>query len=248
MIRLVDLTDLSDQCSADDVERLCRRACGPSGTVAAVCVWPRFVAQASGLLRGSGVAVATVVNFPSGEEPVADVVAMTSDAVSAGADEIDLVIPYRALLVGDEAAVRRMLDEVRRAAAPPTRLKVIVESGELADPSMIRLAARLAIEAGADFVKTSTGKTPVSATPEAMAAILAEVVAAQQSGRTVGVKPSGGIRTFADAEVYLARAEEALGPQWPTPATFRFGASALLDDLESIVAAPGESAGPGRSS
>lgn len=236
MIGLVDLTDLSDDCTSEAIDRLCRRAIGPHGAVAAVCVWPRFVAQAASRLRSTGVDVATVVNFPSGDEPVDVVVAATRQALTNGADEIDLVIPYRALLAGDDAVVDDMLGRVRAVVTAPARLKVIVESGELGDSEIVRSAARRAIDAGADFVKTSTGKTPVSATPAAMAALLAAIVEARAVGRTVGVKPSGGIRTAADAEMYLSLAEQALGDEWPTSSTFRFGASALLDDLEAIAA------------
>jgi deoxyribose-phosphate aldolase len=125
-----------------------------------------------------------------------------------------------------------MVGEVRDAMPEESRLKVILETGELADPAMIRLAADLAIEAGADFIKTSTGKTPVSATPEAVAVMLAAI---QAHGGTVGLKPSGGIRTPADAGRYLAQVDAAMGPAWATPATFRFGASGLHEALVAAI-------------
>ena len=128
-----------------------------------------------------------------------------------------------------------MLDAVRSAASPPVTLKVIIESGELASPDLIRDAARFAIVHGADFVKTSTGKTPVSATPEAVAAIL-DVVSTVD--RPVGVKASGGIRTFDQAAAFLAQVDERMGAGWALPATFRFGASGLLAALVAETVSP----------
>jgi deoxyribose-phosphate aldolase len=173
------------------------------------------------------VRIATVVNFPSGEEAMKDVVRQTSIALDDGADEIDVVMPYRSLLAGDTDAVVALLDAVRNAAGDAL-LKVILETGELVEPDAIRAAASLAIDHGADFVKTSTGKTRVSATPGAVRTMLEVVVS---SGRPVGVKPSGGIRTFDDAVRYVSIADEVMGAGWTTPATFRFGASGLLDAL-----------------
>ncbi len=225
---LLDLTDLNDGCTDDDVRRLCARAVTPHGSVAAVCVWPRFVRTAVRELATRGVKVATVVNFPSGDEPVEDVVAATETAIADGADEIDLVLPYRALLAGDESRVVSMLAAVRAAVTSPRHLKVILETGELGELEQVERAARLAIESGADFVKTSTGKTKVSATPDAVRVML-QVIAA--SGRSIGIKPSGGIRTVADAATYLRLADEIMGASWATPETFRFGASGLLDAI-----------------
>jgi len=234
-LALVDLTELGDAASADDVVRLCARADGPHGRVAAICTWPRFVALARRELEGTGVRVATVTGFPSGAEPVDHVVAQTVGALADGADEIDVVLPYRSVIEGDVAAARSLLDAVREVVPSGTSghvLKVILETGELADPELVELAARTAIEAGADFVKTSTGKTRVSATLEATAVMLRVI---RGSGRPVGLKPSGGIRTVNDAAAYLAQADAAMGPAWATPATFRFGASGLLDALEAAL-------------
>ncbi len=237
-ISVLDLTDLGDDTTADAVLALCGRAAA-AGT-AAVCVWPRFVADAVAALAGSGVRVATVVDFPSGAEPVDDVLAMTRDALAAGADEIDVVLPYRAWLAGDEAAAAAVLDGVRDAAGGHV-LKVIIETGELPDRAAVDRAAHFAIAHGADFVKTSTGKTAVSATPEA-AEIVLEAIAV--SGRPVGFKASGGIRTAADADVYLALADSIMGSGWASPTTFRFGASGLLDALQSeLGGAAGEPSG-----
>ena len=229
---LIDLTDLGPSCTAADVTRLCARAVDHEPHVPAVCVWPAFVAQAAELLRGSGVRVATVVNFPDGGTEVDAVLDETARALAEGADEIDLVLPYRALLAGDLAVARRMVEAVRAAVPPPGTLKVILETGSYLSEHDIRVAADLAIVAGADFVKTSTGKTDRSATPDAVRVLLGAI---RDAGRAVGVKPSGGIRTLADAEEYLALADGVMGPQWATAATFRFGASGLLDAVDTLL-------------
>lgn len=232
-IALLDLTELGDSATPEQVESLCRRAVGPHGTVAAVCVWPHHVALAVERLWGTSVRVATVVNFPTGDEAVHDVLLMTSQALADGADEIDLVLPYRALMHGDLAHAAAMVDHVREVVpADSHRLKVILETGELAHPTLIDAAARLAIEHGADFVKTSTGKTPQSATLQATGIMLNAI---REATSSVGLKPSGGIRTLADAAAYLQQADAVMGPDWATPATFRFGASGLLDALTAAI-------------
>lgn len=223
---LLDLTELGDTATTDDVDRLCARALTPHGPVAAVCVWPRHVARARAALAGTGIRVATVVNFPRGDDPIDEVEALTRAALADGADEIDLVLPYRALLAGRADAASAMVVAVRSCV--PGVLKVILETGELPDEATIDRAARLAIRSGADFVKTSTGKTPVSATLAATAVMLAAI---RDLDPMVGLKPSGGIRTVADAAAYLAQADEMMGPTWVSKATFRFGASGLLDAL-----------------
>lgn len=232
-LRLVDLTNLDDACTDDDVDRLCERAHGRHGHVAAVCVWPRFVARAKDRLDGTGVAVATVVNFPSGDDETAEIVSLVERSLADGADDIDLVLPYRSLLAGDLDRVVDVLDAVRGAVPRSAHLKVILETGELLERDVIERAARIAIDHGADFIKTSTGKTKISATPEAVR-LMAETIL--RSGRPVGLKPSGGIRTFDDACRYLAIVDEVMGSTWATPSTFRFGASGLLDALESELA------------
>ena len=221
----LDLTDLTDDCDGAAIERLCARAVTAHGPVAAVCIWPRFIAQARPLLAGTGVKIATVVNFPSGDEPPETVEAAIRAAIADGADEIDLVLPYRALIEGRDGTARAMVS-LARAAAPDATLKVILETGELRDPDIIKRAAGLAIAEGADFIKTSTGKVRVNATPEA-ARIMLEAIAG--SDRPVGLKPAGGIRTLGDAAEYLALADEIMGPGWATPQRFRFGASGVLD-------------------
>ncbi len=239
-LSLLDLTDLTDNCDAAAIEKLCKQAQTPFGTTAAICIWPRFVAQARGILgRGHAVKIATVVNFPSGELAVADVIAETKQAIADGADEIDLVIPYRAFLADNETAVTEMVTAVKAACTPPVILKTILETGEIKDAALIRKASDLAIAAGSDFIKTSTGKVAVNAT---LAAAEVMMTAIRDSGKPVGFKPAGGVRTVADARDYLALAASILGEGWATPKTFRFGASGLLGDILSVLG--GQSAPP----
>lgn len=231
---MLDLTELGDHATVDDVTALCTRAIGPHGKVAAVCVWPRHVAHAARQLAATGVRIATVVNFPSGNDDIDAVVELARAAQLDGADEIDLVLPYRAFLAGDHARGAAMISAVRQAVAAGSgkTLKVILETGELVDLAVIRAAAELAIRHGADFIKTSTGKTPVSATLGATQVMLQAI---HDLDPAVGLKPSGGIRTLAEAAAHLAQADTIMGPAWASPATFRFGASGLLTALEAAI-------------
>lgn len=230
---LLDLTDLSDTSTAA-VEDLCGKA--RTSGVAAVCVWPDFVAGSVRALRGSGVRVATVINFPAGGEDIERAVADSRATLADGADEIDLVLPYRALIRGEAESARAMVAAVREAC-PGRLLKVILETGELEDPALIAQASRLSLDAGADFIKTSTGKTPVSATLPAAETMLAALRA--HGARPVGLKVSGGLRRVEDAGAYLALADRIMGPDWVSPSTFRIGASALHAEIvRALEAAP----------
>ncbi len=222
----LDLTNLNDDCDEAAVDALAARAQTLHGPTAAICIWPQFVSHVRGRLA-KGIKIATVVNFPSGSEPAEDVIDMTERAVIDGADEIDMVIPYRALLEGRGERVISRVERVKRAAGA-ARVKAILETGVLGSDEMIRRAAEMAIEGGADFIKTSTGKVPVNATPAA-AKVMLEVIAA--NNRNCGFKPAGGVKTTADAAVYLNLADEIMGEGWATPERFRFGASGVLDAL-----------------
>jgi len=226
----LDLTSLNDADTAADIDALCRRAQTAYGPVAAVCVWPRFVAQARAALPPS-IKVAAVANFPDGALALPRALADIAEIAQAGGDEVDVVLPYRALIAGDSNEVVEFLSEVRFASRPLT-LKVIIESGELATAERIAQATRLALAAGADFVKTSTGKTPVGATPAAAAVMLKEIAA---SGLSAGFKASGGVRSVVDAAGYIAQTEAALGAAALNPQRLRFGASGLLTDIESVL-------------
>ena len=231
-LALLDLTDLNDNSSAEAVEALAARGKTRHGPVAALCIWPRFVGVARAAVGDSGIRIATVVNFPHGGTDIAATIAETGQAIATGADEIDLVLPYRAFLEGDVETASEMIDAVKATCAAAARLKVILETGMLAAPEAIDHAARLAIAHGADFIKTSTGKVAVNATPEA-ADIMLGVIA--DTDRMVGFKPAGGIRTVGDAALYLDLAGKHLGADWADPDHFRFGASGLLDDILAVL-------------
>lgn len=231
-LSLLDLTNLKDDCTPEQIVTLCGRAQSVFGPTAAICIWPRFVMQARTLLGPDrAIRIATVVNFPSGDMKTEDVLAETRNAVADGADDIDLVIPYRALAKGDEKAVTDMVSAVK-AACGPAILKTILETGELKDISLIRRASDLSIAAGADFIKTSTGKAGVNATLEAADIMLQAI---RDSRKKVGFKPAGGISTVADAALYLSLADTIMGEDWVMPSTFRFGASGLLDDIIAVL-------------
>ncbi|WFE89284.1 deoxyribose-phosphate aldolase [Roseibium porphyridii] len=234
---LVDLTNLNDDCTADDITKLCARTVTDHGSVAAVCVWPRFVAQAARELTGTGVKVATVVNFPAGGEDTEAVIAETKQAIADGADEIDLVMPYKAFASGRKGFAEEQIIRVKAVVPDGALLKVILETGEIKDPLLIHAASNLAIAAGADFIKTSTGKVAVNATLEAAEIMLTAIEEARRDDgeRVIGFKPAGGIKTAEDAAAYLAIADRIMGHNWVSAHTFRFGASGLLDSLISTI-------------
>lgn len=237
----LDLTSLNDDDGDAQVIALCRRADGPHGKPAAVCVWSRL-AQVAVHHVPAGVRVAAVANFPDGSPDVPRALADTARIVQAGAHEVDVVLPYRALLAGDDKAAADVLRAVRRACEGLT-LKVILETGELRETHWMQRAARLALAEGADFLKTSSGKTAVSATPEAARCLLQEIAADPRARATVGFKAAGGVRTVADAARYIDLVDELLGPAALTPARFRLGASGLLGDIERALG--GHAAAPG---
>lgn len=241
-LALLDLTDLSDNADEAGLAALCARAVGAPGPVAAICIWPRFVAQARTMLGTSPVRIATVVNFPSGDASIREVERWVEAALNARADEIDLVMPWKAFLDGDTQKASLMIKTVRSQCGDVPTLKVILETGEYPNLDRVREASELAITAGADFIKTSTGKTAHSASLEA-ARVMLKVISIRAAGRdnALGLKPSGGIRTLADAEAYLSLADAIMGPHWATPETFRFGASGLHQVLVDAIA--GEASG-----
>ena len=229
----LDLTSLNDGDGDAEVIALCRRAAGAHGTPAAVCVWPQLAATAVAHAP-AGVRVAAVANFPDGSLDTQRAVADTARIVQAGAQEVDVVLPYRALLAGDDAACGTLLRAVRRACEQLT-LKVILETGELRELHWMQRAARIALAEGADFLKTSSGKTPVSATPEAARALLEAIAGDPRARTSVGFKAAGGIRTVADAARYIDLVDELLGADALKSARFRLGASALLTDIERVL-------------
>jgi deoxyribose-phosphate aldolase len=228
-LHLIDLTSLNDGDTDASIKALAASADTPVGTPAALCVYPRFVSTARAALAAKGLTlpIATVTNFPAGAPDPEAAARETAEAVALGADEIDVVFPFRALLAGDVQVGRELVAQSRVAAGDKC-LKVILETGELRDAALIRRASEIAIDAGADFIKTSTGKVSVNATLDAAAAMLAAI---REAGRTVGFKAAGGVRTAHEAAAYLALAERELGVGYTVPAKFRFGASSLLGNL-----------------
>lgn len=227
-IGLLDLTNLEDDCTSSDIEDLCKRAQTEFGTTAAICIWPKFIEQATKLLKGTGIKVATVVNFPHGGTDTNSVETEARQAVEAGVDEVDLVFPYRAFINGEIDLAADQILTIRQVCLSPVKLKVILETGELGSDDAISRASLMAIDRGADFIKTSTGKMPVSATLGA-ARIMLEAI--KLSKEPVGFKPAGGIKTTQDAVDYLTLANDIMGNEWANENKFRFGASSLLNNL-----------------
>jgi deoxyribose-phosphate aldolase len=249
-LRCLDLTSLNDADTPEVIEALCAKAQGPHGKVAAVCVWPRFAAQARALLPET-IKVAAVANFPDGALDVDRAVRDTSEILAAGGNEIDLVLPYRAFMAGQVPQAAALVAAVRRACEGHT-LKLIIEAGELKTPELIAAASAIGLAEGADFLKTSTGKTAVSATPEAARIMLQAIAAHARSNTTgavgpAGFKAAGGIRTVADAAVYIGLVREHLGDAAVAPARLRFGASGLLSDIEAVLSGTGTGAAPSSS-
>ena len=231
-LSVLDLTDLSEGCCEDHIEKLLQRATAPFGPVAAICVWPQFVSLCVHRLHERPIPVATVINFPKGSDYVERAIDDTGEALSDGATEIDLLMPYHAYLAGDEPITRSMIAEVKDMMPEGTILKVILETGAFPDQDTIAAATRLAIEEGADFIKTSTGLAKVSATPEAARTILETI---KDMRAMCGLKVSGGIKTLAHAKTYLDLADEIMGKDWAAPKTFRFGSSTLYDALVAEI-------------
>jgi deoxyribose-phosphate aldolase len=242
-ISMIDLTTLEGADTPSRVRALCAKGVHPDPTdrsvpkVAAICVYSDLVATAKQALAGSDVRVASVATaFPAGRASLPVKLADTRDAVAAGADEIDMVIDRGAFLSGRYLAVHDGIQQVKAACRRPdgsaARLKVIFETGELQTYDNVRRASWLAMLAGADFIKTSTGKIAVNATPPVTLLMLQAVRDFRATaGVQVGVKPAGGIRTSKQAITYLVMVNETLGDDWLTPHWFRFGASSLLGDL-----------------
>ena len=238
VVRMIDLTTLEGQDSPGKVRNLCAKARHPlvgrtdTGPVAAVCVYPDLVPVAAAALAGSAVKVAAVATgFPAGRTSLDVKLSETERAVADGAQEIDMVIDRGAFLAGRYGQVFDEICKVKEACGA-AHLKVILETGELRTYDNVRLASRIAMLAGADFIKTSTGKVAPASTP-AVVLLMLECVRDffLETGRVVGVKAAGGIRTAKDALRYLVLVNETAGDLWLTPATFRFGASTLLNDV-----------------
>jgi deoxyribose-phosphate aldolase len=237
-IRTIDLTTLEGADTPGKVAALCSKALRPDPVdpsippVAAVCVYPNLVPVAVERVRGSGVKVASVATaFPSGQTSLDVKLAEVREVVELGADEVDMVIDRGAFLSGRYAKVYDEIVRVKEACGD-AHLKVILETGELGTYDNVRRASLLAMAAGADFIKTSTGKLPSAATlPVALVMLEAIRDVYEETGRMVGMKPAGGIRVAKQAVQHLVLVHETLGPDWLTPDLYRLGASSLLNDV-----------------
>jgi deoxyribose-phosphate aldolase len=238
VVSMTDLTTLEGKDSPGKVRGLCRKAIQPGAalhgvpSVAAVCVYPSYVALAKECVAGSGVQVASVATaFPSGQAPLDLRLEEVRRVVEAGADEVDMVISRGALLAGRRRQVSEEITAIK-AACGSAHLKVILETGELETYDLVRSTSDLAIEAGADFIKTSTGKVAPAATM-GVTLVMLEAIRDHYlaTGVRIGMKPAGGIRTAKEALHYLVMVKETLGDDWLSPQLFRFGASSLLNDV-----------------
>jgi len=237
-IRMMDLTTLEGADTPGKVSALASKAIRPDPTdtsipsVAAVCVYPNLVPIAKQRVAGTGVKVASVATaFPSGQSPTTVKIEDAREAVELGADEIDMVIDRGAFLSGRYAKVFDEIVKVKEACGG-VHLKVILEVGELGTYDNVRRASLLAMAAGADFIKTSTGKIPSAATlPVTLVMLEAIRDVHDETGRKIGMKPAGGIRVAKQAVQYLVQLHETLGPEWLTPDLYRLGASSLLNDV-----------------
>jgi deoxyribose-phosphate aldolase len=237
-IRSMDLTTLEGSDTVGKIVAMCAKAVRPNPvepsipSVAAVCIYPHLVPVAVGQLKNTGVKVASVAGgFPSGLGPLDARLREVHEVVELGADEIDIVLNRSLFLGGQYAQAFEELVAAREAAGD-THLKVILETGELGSYDRIRQASVLAMAAGADFIKTSTGKIQPAATlPAALCMMEAAREFFHETGRRVGVKVAGGIRQSKQAIQYLVLVYETLGPEWMTPDLFRIGASTLLNDV-----------------
>lgn len=226
LFSLLDLTDLGESCTKDSIKDLCQQSRQHGAYAAAVCVWPAFVTFAASLLETSPVAIAAVINFPAGTQPLSGVLEDIQHALNDGADEIDLVFPRERFFAGEIAEVQKFLKACRNATQGKI-LKIILESGAFPDQASLSDACRLACEEEADFLKTSTGKISVGATLPAVHTLLKVI---QDTGTQTGIKISGGIRTVNDALPYLSLARDFMGEAWMTPHHVRFGTSQLFKD------------------
>lgn len=229
IISLVDYTSLNDSDTRESLLTFLPNAKTTLGNVAAVCIYPAFVKLAADELADTSIHIATVANFPSGYASLESTLAEINQSLTDGANEIDVVLPYRAFLANEITFAHDYIATCKAACGDEAILKVILETGELATPESIHYAARLAVDAGADFLKTSTGKVSINATLES-AAILLRVIKAT-TNKEVGLKVAGGIRDWDQAIAYVQLAELMMGKEWVTPAHFRIGASKLLSGV-----------------
>lgn len=230
IFQLVDLTRLEENDSNENVLALIDKSKMGDVCVAGVCIYPEYIPLVKARLQELGNTqskIVTVVNFPHGDKSLKSVKEETIKAIEDGADEIDLVLPYHLIQAGEDDQAKEFVKAIKEVCSNNV-LKVIIESGELKDPLLIEHASYAVINAGAEFVKTSTGKVRVNATPEACEVILNCI---SRSGKNVSFKAAGGVKDYETALAYIAQANSIMGENWVTPDTFRIGASSLVDSL-----------------
>jgi deoxyribose-phosphate aldolase len=229
---LIDLTSLNATDTEESIALWCEKAVSPFGQVAAVCVFPYFVRQVAATFANTPIKTATVANFPEGNDPLETILLDIGRALEDGAQEIDVVFPYQRYLAGERQYARTFVSACKTACGDAVTLKVILETGILVDFALIADASWDALTAGADFIKTSTGKSAAGASLEAAAVMLLVIQHVQsQLKKPIGLKISGGIKEISQAAQYIALAEKIMGPHWVTPATFRIGTSKLVDEM-----------------
>jgi deoxyribose-phosphate aldolase len=236
-LRSLDLTSLNDDDTKESIQELVAKANQKKlGHVAAVCVYPRFLRQAFNAESKDGIGRATVINFPSGKGQSAQTTQDVKKAIASGANEIDIVLDYQSFLRGNAEKAEVLLRACRDACGADVKLKVILESAAFDDYKNLYAASRLALDCGADFLKTSTGKSPKGgASLEAAATMMQAILDADSAA---GLKVSGGVKTVGDCAQYESLAKKMMGKDWVSPATFRIGASGVLTDILQRLGKP----------
>lgn len=235
VIKLVDLTSLNDSDTEASIASFCSKARTSFGHVAAVCVYPRFVRLIANEFAGTDIKTATVANFPEGSDTLEEVLLQIGSALTDGVQEVDVVLPYSRYLAGERQYIQTFISSCKAACGEKVLLKVILETGALSDPAIIADASFDVLSAGADFIKTSTGKISEGATLEAAATMLLVIQHIQpQLKHRVGIKISGGVRTLEEAAQYIELADQILGKENVTRDTFRIGASKLVDEILNL--------------
>ncbi|MDD3266302.1 MAG: deoxyribose-phosphate aldolase [Burkholderiales bacterium] len=230
---LIDLTTLNDNDTNDVIIELCKNATTNFGSVPAICIFRQFIPIAKQYIfeHSLDIKIATVTNFPHGSDNIEQALQETKEAIDLGADEVDIVFPYKSLIAGNQEIGAEIVKKAKEICGDKI-LKVIIESGELKNPELIRLASEISINNGADFIKTSTGKVKVNATLEATEIMLNTI---KNSGKKCAFKAAGGVRLVSEAKEYLNLTTKIMGNDWINSNNFRFGASSLLNDVINVL-------------
>lgn len=244
-LRCLDLTSLNDDDTPEAISALTARADqGALGHVAATCVYPKFLTQTFNETAGKGINRATVINFPQGRGTVESTLHDTTKAIASGANEIDIVVDYERIKAGDSSGAASLLRACKQACNGKARMKVILESAAFDDAKELLKTSVLAIACGADYLKTSTGKSPAGGATLEAAAVMLTAIRVTRTQDSVGLKISGGVQSVADCAQYMALTEQLMGKDWIAPERFRFGASGVLTDILATLGKPENPSGP----